>query len=128
MGVLGLDQHELGAISISKILRDAGMEVVYVGRFNLPPMILRMSMEEDADVIGLSCHSWEYLYFVPELLELLRRNDLRIPVIIGGSVVTPGDAEALLRQGVAAAFGPGGSDETIIETIRSLAVGRGVHP
>ena len=63
IGTLGMDQHEVGAIAVSRMLRDAGMEVVYTGTFNLPAGILNMSLEEDVDVIGLSCHSWEYLAF-----------------------------------------------------------------
>ena len=121
VGILGLDQHEVGAIAVSRMLRDAGMEVIYAGRFNLPPMILRAAVEEDVDVIGLSCHSWEYLYFVPELLGLLGQKQLHIPVVLGGSVITPGDADALIERGVAAAFGPGSTDEAIVDAIRAIA-------
>jgi hypothetical protein len=80
IGMVGLDQHELGAIVVSKLLRDAGMEVVYGGKFNIPPKLVKASIEEDVDVIGLSCHSWEYLYYLPKLLELMRENGLVTPV------------------------------------------------
>ena len=99
MGMLGLDQHEIGAIAVSRMLRDAGMEVIYTGRFNIPSMIVKTSIEENVDVIGLSCHSWEYLYYIPELVELLKEKDLDIPIIIGGSVITPGDVEKLKEMG-----------------------------
>ena len=65
IGTLGMDQHEVGAIAVARLLRDAGMEVLYMGRFNLPAMIVKVCLEEDVDVIGLSCHSWEYLYYLP---------------------------------------------------------------
>lgn len=120
VATLGLDQHELGAMAVSRMLRDAGMEVIYGGRFNLPPMILRMAEEEDVDVIGLSCHSWEYIQYVPELQGLLKENELDIPVVIGGSVITPADAERLRGEGVAAVFGPSAKGEEIVETIRAL--------
>ena len=122
--ILGLDQHEVGAIAVSRMLRDAGMEVIYAGRFNLPPMIVQMAMEENVDVIGLSCHSWEYFYYVPELLELLKEKKLEIPVIIGGSVITPGDAEIITKKGVAAAFGPTSLNEDIIQTIKRITSGK----
>lgn len=120
IGVLGLDQHEAGAIGVSRMLRDSGMEVIYTGRFNLPPMIARTSVQEDVDLIGLSCHSWEYLYYIPELMGLLKEMNLEIPVVVGGSVITPGDGEKLREMGVAAAFGPGSTDEEILETIRAI--------
>ena len=121
IGILGLDQHEVGAIATSRMLRDAGMEVIYAGKFNLPPMIVKTTIEEDVNVIGISCHSWEYLYYIPELLKLLKEKDLEIPVIVGGSVITPGDTKTLLKKGIAAAFGPASTTDDIIRTINSIA-------
>jgi methylmalonyl-CoA mutase C-terminal domain/subunit len=124
IGILGLDQHEVGAISVSRMLRDAGMEVIYSGRFNTPDTIVQTGIQEDVDVIGLSCHSWEYLYYVPELLELIRQKAVNIPVVVGGSVITPGDREKLASMGVAASFGPSSSNKDIIETIKNIVPNR----
>ncbi len=122
IGILGLDQHEIGAITVSKTLKDAGMEVIYAGKFNLPPMIIKPAIEEDVNLIGISCHSWEYLYYIPELLELLEERGLEIPVIIGGSVITPDDANTLIKKGVADTFGPTSSKEDIIRTVKRIAL------
>jgi len=89
LGLLGMDQHEVGAVAVARLLRDAGMEVVYLGRFNLPPEIARAAADEGVDVIGLSCHSWEYLHYVDELLARLREEWIAPPVVLGGSVITP---------------------------------------
>ena len=121
IAMLGLDQHEVGALAVTRMLRDAGMEVVYAGRFNLPPGIIQTAVEESIDVIGLSCHSWEYLYYVDELLQLLRVHELDIPVVVGGSVVIADDARALLAKGVRATFGPTATPADIITTVRTLA-------
>ncbi|MBT6273690.1 MAG: hypothetical protein HOI95_06115 [Chromatiales bacterium] len=77
-------------------------------------------MEEDADIIGISTHSWEYLYYTPELLELLQQNDLDIPVVLGGSVITEEDAAKMLGCEVAAVFGSGSVVSDMIETVRRL--------
>lgn len=122
IGVLGLDQHEVGAIAVARMLRDAGMEVIYAGMFNLPPTIVHTSLQEDVDVIGLSCHSWEYFYYVPELLDLLREKKIEIPIIIGGSVITPGDGVKLKEMGVAGVFGSASTDEQIVETIKRIGL------
>ena len=74
IGILGLDQHEVGAVAVARMLRDAGMEVVYLGRFNLPGGIAKAAVEEGADVVGLSCHSWEYLHYLDPLLAALRER------------------------------------------------------
>jgi len=120
IAILGIDQHEVGAIAIAHILRDAGMEVVYAGRFQLPPAIVQMAVEEDVDVIGLSCHSWEYLYFLPEIMALLEEAGAPLPIVVGGSIITPEDEVTLAAQGVRAAFGPGASPEHIVSTLRAI--------
>jgi len=120
IGILGLVQHEVGAVGISRMLRDAGMEVIYTGKFNLPSMIVKAGLEENVDLIGLSCHSWEYLYYLPELLELLKKEKLDVPVMVGGSVITPQDSKSLVEMGVAAAFGPSATNEEIIECINGV--------
>jgi len=121
IGMLGLDQHEMGARAVSRLLRDAGFEVVYLGKFNTPARFARVAIEEDADLIGISAHSWEYLDQVPELLRTLSAQDLAIPVVVGGSVITPSDASALKAAGVAEVFGPGTPSEFIVERLRALA-------
>ena len=121
ISTLGLDQHEVGAIAVARQLRDAGMEVVYLGRFQLPSAIVKAALDEAVDVVGLSCHSWEYLYYVDELMALLRERGLTIPVVLGGSVVTAADARSLAAKGVAATFGPTSAVEDIPGTIERLA-------
>ncbi len=121
IGILGLDQHEVGATVVARALRDAGMEVVYLGRFNLPADIVKAAVEEGADVIGLSCHSWEYLHYLDTLLGLLREQELDVPIVVGGSVVTAEDAREIQDKGVAAAFGPTADSAEIVATVERLA-------
>jgi len=120
IGILGLDQHEVGAIAVAYMLRNAGMEVVYTSKFNLPAMVVQTSIEENVDVIGLSCHSWEYLYYIPELIDLMKKADLEIPIILGGSVITPEDSRKLKKMGVAAVVTAGTSQEEIVKTVKGL--------
>jgi methylmalonyl-CoA mutase C-terminal domain/subunit len=125
LSILGLDQHEAGAFAVARLLRDAGMEVIYLGRFGTPESVVEAALQEGVDVIGLSCHSWEYLYYLDELLDLLKSRDLDIPVVIGGSVLSQDDKDAIQAKGVAAAFGPGADADEIVGQIRSLAEARG---
>jgi methylmalonyl-CoA mutase C-terminal domain/subunit len=117
IAILGLDQHETGALAVASMLRDAGMEVIYLGRFASPATIAATARDEAVDVVGISSHSWEYLYFVDELLRLL--GD--IPLVVGGSVITPADGRSVLDKGVAAVFGPSASAEAIVPAIHGLA-------
>jgi methylmalonyl-CoA mutase C-terminal domain/subunit len=125
LAILGLDQHEAGAFAVARLLRDAGMEVIYLGRFGTPEIVVDSALEEGVDVIGLSCHSWEYLYYLDELFELLKSRELDIPVVVGGSVLSQDDKNEIQAKGVAATFGPGSDAGEIVQQIRSLAETRG---
>ena len=50
----GLDGHDKGAKIVARLLRDAGMEVIYTGLHRSVEDIVTIAMQEDADVIGLS--------------------------------------------------------------------------
>ena len=121
LSILGLDQHEAGAYAVARLLRDAGMEVVYLGRFGVPDTVVDSAVQEGVDIIGLSCHSWEYLYYLDELLGLLKSRELEIPVVVGGSVLTQSDKDEVRAKGVAATFGPGSTAEEIVAEINALA-------
>ena len=119
--VLGLDQHEAGALAIARMLRDAGVEVVYTGRFNTPQRIAAIASDEDVDVVGVSCHSWEFLHYAAELAALLHSETPPIPLVVGGSLVTPADRNQVLADGVDAAVLPTASAEEAVGTVLELA-------
>jgi methylmalonyl-CoA mutase C-terminal domain/subunit len=100
--VLGLDQHEAGALAVARILRDNGFEVIYTGRFNLPDTIAEIAVQEDVDAVGISAHSWEFLHFAQDLVSALAAAEPPIPVVVGGSVITAEDRRQALQAGFAA--------------------------
>ena len=118
--VLGLDQHEAGSLAVSRLLRDAGAEVVYAGRFQVPETIARVAVEEDVDVVGVSAHSWEFLHYAEELVALLHAADPPIPVVIGGSVVTAADRTEVLAAGVDEAILPTATEHEVVAAFRRL--------
>ncbi len=107
---------------VAKALRDAGMEVVFIGN-QMPEGIVAVAAQEDVDVIGLSSLSGNHKVFMPKLLALLKENGMDdIPVIIGG-VVPEKDREALLEAGVLHIFGPGDSLQEVVGCVRSAVLG-----
>jgi methylmalonyl-CoA mutase C-terminal domain/subunit len=119
--VLGLDQHEAGALAVSRMLRDAGMEVIYPGRFALPQTIGEVAVQEDVDVVGISAHSWEFLHYAKELVDVLGELDPPVPVIVGGSIVTEADREHALQAGITEVVRAGATEAEIVALFRSLA-------
>jgi methylmalonyl-CoA mutase C-terminal domain/subunit len=124
VAILGFDQHETGALAVSALLRSAGMEVIYLGRFATPRSVAAAAWDEAVDVVGISAHSWEYREYLDELLSELERDGERIPLAIGGSVITPADRAELLEKGVAAVFGPDAGADEIVAAMRRLAASR----
>ncbi len=116
---VGLDGHDRGIKVVARILRDAGMEVVYTGLFQTPEMVAAAAVQEDVDVVGLSMLSGAHLTLAPLVVAALRERGAEIPVVVGG-IVPGNDVADLKAAGVAAVFGPGASAEEIVEAISSL--------
>lgn len=127
LAIMGIDQHENGAIAVARVLREAQMQVSYYGKFQTPASVAERAIAEDADVVGISCHSWEYMTLVPQLVRELRDRGSDIPVIIGGSVITPDDAGKMRSAGVAAVFSTTMDGAKMIDTVRKLGALRRGH-
>lgn len=118
ISVIGLDGHFTGAEIVSRFLMDAGMEVVYLGIYQTPEMIINAAIEESVDVIGISSHASNYEQ-ISLLLDLMKKNDLTdVPLICGGTIPKR-DAEALIKRGVSKIFPPQSTSESIVDYIVS---------
>lgn len=120
---LGLDGHDRGIKVVARMLRDAGMEVIYLGLRQTTESIVAAVEQEDAEVIGLSMHNAGHLTLGPAMLAALDEAGLDVPVVIGG-IVPDGDRAELERAGVAAVLGPGASAEEVVAAVRQAAAGR----
>jgi methylmalonyl-CoA mutase, C-terminal domain len=116
---LGLDGHDRGLKVVARILRDAGMEVIYLGLRQTPEGVARVAEEEDADAVGISMHNASHLTLGPLMVEALRARELATPVVIGG-VIPPADVPLLTTAGVAAVIGPGAGAAEVVATMRRV--------
>jgi methylmalonyl-CoA mutase C-terminal domain/subunit len=116
---VGLDGHDRGIKVVARLLRDAGMEVVYTGLFQTPETIANAAIQEDVDVVGLSMLSGAHLTLAPLVVEALRSKGSDIPVVVGG-IVPNNDLEDMGKAGVAAVFGPGASAEEMVAKINRI--------
>jgi methylmalonyl-CoA mutase C-terminal domain/subunit len=121
ISVLGLDQHEAGALAVSRILRDGGFEVIYTGRFNVPETLTEIAVQEDVDAVGISAHSWEFLHYADELVGRLNAMDPPIPIVVGGSVITAESRQQALDAGFSAVVSGQTTEEEIRDVFRRLA-------
>jgi len=106
MARLGMDAHWRGSIIVARALRDAGMEVIYLGN-QLPEGIVQSAIQEDADVIGLSSLSGNHMILAPEVVKLLRARGAGDVAVVLGGTVPPDEVAPLKKAGIAEIFGPG---------------------
>jgi len=117
IAVPGFDGHWRGAMTVTAALRDAGMEVIYVGN-QTPEAIAEMAVQEDVDVIGLSIFSAGYMRLISRVLADLKAKRAEHIIVIVGGIILPEHINQLKEMGVAEIFLPGGRTETIINFIR----------
>lgn len=116
---LGMDAHWRGSIVVARALRDAGMEVIYIGN-QMPQNIVETAIQEDADVIGLSTLSGNHMILAPEVVTALREKGVEEKVVLLGGTIPPDDAPRLKEAGIKEVFGPGTPLKEIIQFISGV--------
>ena len=120
----GLDGHDRGAKVVVRGLRDVGMEVIYLGLRVTPEQIVEAAIQEDVDVVGLSCLSGAHMSLFPKTMELLRKKGLKDVLVVAGGIIPEKDIPQLKEAGVAEVFGPGTSIATIANFITTKIGGK----
>ncbi len=114
----GLDGHDRGAKVVARALRDAGMEVIYTGIRQTPEKIVATAVQEDADVIGLSCLSGAHMVLFPKVAEGLKAQGRADALLFGGGIIPAEDIPALKAAGFAELFLPGTDTNDVVTFIR----------
>lgn len=115
---VGLDGHDRGAKVVAFLLKEAGMEVVYLGMYQTPEGIVKAAIDEDADVIGVSYLSGEHLVFTPKIVEEMRKNDLDDVLFVAGGSFPPEDIPVMKEMGIDEVFRGGSLTDSIVSYIR----------
>ncbi len=125
---LGLDGHDRGVKVIARALRDAGMEVVYLGMRVSADQVAAAAAQEDVDVVGISILSGAHMRLMPRMVDALERHGLRggddgdsVILLVGGTI-PDGDVESLREMGVDGVFPVGTFTSEMVEFIRSGVV------
>lgn len=115
---LGLDGHDRGVVNVAMSLRDAGIEVIYLGRHVFPDEVAQAAIQEDVDLIGISSLADAHMTLMEQLIQSLRSKGSQIPVILGG-FIQPDDIPKLKEMGVAEVFGIGTKMSEIIRYVEN---------
>ena len=126
-GKPGLDGHDRGIKVVTRALRYAGMEVIYLGMRLSVDQIASAAVDEDADVVAINFAAADHLLLGPDLMQALRsrgcRDDL---MVVAGGIIPDEDIPALKAAGMSEIFLPGTPIEKIITYIEKNAPRRSV--
>jgi len=126
IAILGLETHWKGAVTVAQMLREFGLEVVYIGNA-FPEEIIEVAIREDVSVVGVSSLSGGYLALGNDLICLARKKNIKDKVVfIIGGVFPPNDYNELMNLGFDGVFGPGATGEEIYNFIRKTVTAKKV--
>lgn len=117
-----LESHDRGFFLVSRMLRDAGMEVLLLV-FQNTIEVVNTALQEDVDVIGLSVLSGDtHKVFLPEIADHIKNRGMDDILLIAGGRILGDDIDLLLGKGVDMIFGPGSQQQEIVGYIKEKAV------
>ncbi len=122
---VGLDGHDRGVKIVARCLRDAGMDVIYIGLHRTAEEVVTAAIQEDVDLLGISLLSGAHMTIFPRVIELLKKEGADDIILVGGGVIPDEDVAALKEQGVAEILLQDTPPDTIVETVRHLVAQRG---
>lgn len=120
MAKVSLDGHDRGVKTVSRGLRDAGIEVVYLGSYQTIDKVVNAAIQENVDVIGLSFLSGEHMIYVPRIIDKMKEKNIDDVLIIVGGVIPKEDVTKLKEMGVDEVFRSGSKIESIANYILNL--------
>ncbi len=122
----GLDGHDRGVRVIARGFRDAGYEVIYTGVHQTPEQIVSTAIQEDVDLVGLSCLSGAHLFLFGEVVRQLKEKGAGDITVVGGGIIPDEDIPRLKEAGIKEVFLPGTSlDEIVKWTEENVHAGSG---
>jgi len=104
LGKIGFDGHDRGIKIMASILRDAGYEVIYLGKYLRAESVIKAAIEEDVDVIGLSFLGGSHVVHSREMARLMKENGLDDVLFVIGGVIPQKDIAELKKIGVNGIF------------------------
>jgi len=119
-----LETHSRGIIAVAGMLRDAGMEVVLMGNAR-PEQIVKVAVQESADVIGISTYCGGELVLGNELLQAAEKEEIKDQTaFVMGGIFPPKDAPELIKIGFSAVLPPSTPKEEIVCSIRNAVAAK----
>jgi methylmalonyl-CoA mutase, C-terminal domain len=116
---LGLDGHDRGAKLVAHTLKNAGMDVIYLGIRQTVRQVVDTAIRDKVDYLGLSFLAGDHMTLVSKVVrELKERQAGNIKLIVGG-IILKDHVPELKSLGVQHVFLPGTPLEEIANYIKT---------
>jgi methylmalonyl-CoA mutase C-terminal domain/subunit len=119
IGKVGFDPHDRGILALSRAFRDAGMEVIFLGKFKTVAEVVSAAIDEGVDVIALSDHCGTMRLIASDVTHELNESGASDICVVAGGIIPNEDRPALEEMGVTGNYGPGTAFQDIIDHIVS---------
>jgi methylmalonyl-CoA mutase C-terminal domain/subunit len=123
----GLDGHDRGAKLVARALRDAGMEVIYLGIHRTVDEVVNAAIEEDVDFVGLSMLSGAHLILTEQILGKMAEKKVDETALIVGGTIPKKDIAKLKEMGVALVCPTQTPLEVIVDQIKAYPIHQGIR-
>lgn len=117
--ILSTDVHTRASIVVADALKNAGMDVIYLGFRQTTKMVVDAAETEDPDVICLSTHEGFHTQLFPKLVDEMKQRGLNIPIVAGGNIQDK-EKDLLESIGVTGNFGSGTSLDIIVAHVNNI--------
>ena len=117
IGKVGFDPHDRGILILSQGLKDAGMEVIFLGKFLTAEEVVMAAIDENVDVIALSDHCGVMRLIATDVIDLLKKNGASDICVVAGGIIPDEDKPLLEELGVTGNYGMGTPMTEIIDHI-----------
>jgi methylmalonyl-CoA mutase C-terminal domain/subunit len=116
----GLDGHDRGIKVVAMALKNAGVEVIYSGRHQMPEQVVNAALQEDVDFIGVSNLSGSYKELLTRIIDLLKGKGMEDMKLLLGGIVSDEDLPLLEKMHVTV-FSAGSKMIDIVNYIKDSA-------
>ncbi len=121
---VGFDGHDRGIKVLAALLREAGHEVVYLGKYLTTEQVVVAALEEDVDVIGLSFLGGAHIPYCRTLVEQMAEQDIAEVTLMVGGVIPRKDFAALQALGIEGIFDSNTRSQEILDFLQAHTVRR----
>jgi methylmalonyl-CoA mutase C-terminal domain/subunit len=104
---IGTDGHYRGIEAVTRALRDAGMEVIYLGAGRRVEEVVTAVIQEDADVLGLSFLCGGHMQVMRRVMARVKEENLGHVLVVVGGIIYDDEIPEMKELGVAEVFLPG---------------------